>query len=443
MKSNTINQNDTAKRLADLPKNDSIPGYRRVAKFKGKIHSLSFFGSDKGRLAVHAGGELYSLPINEDRAVRLHPTAHIGDKESIAFSCGPIALLNGSDRLFALLPKGKPLELSADGRILGCRCAALCGGRIFLSGNPSLPGRVFYSSPIGDGEISFENGGEFTEGTGLVDVRALIPYGGYLWIFKATDDGSGGIVCRGMVEDGLPLIRTVSHGMICHAAAALGDGFVLLTERGVMKICSPLSEGGEKMTPISSPVVSLLCGEELCRARLCVCGSRPAVSVDERLYILDPDEGQWTVLSGVGGYKGDRRVYRYSAEPGDYATHPLTDKIAVGEIFSRRSADGEMVYYSAEEGGRYAVYPTEERVGGLLLPAENMLSDGQTLWFSDGEGSLYAFYGSTAPGEDDTADFTAKCSKNADTLYSFSGHRPKYITTEGVKFCFIPTEKKG
>ena len=161
----------------------------------------------------------------------------------------------------------------------------------------------------------------------------------------------------------------------------------------------------------------------------------------------------WYFLNGIGSHSGERRVFRYSkACENGYNTHKATNEKARGEVISLKTEDGRIIYYSQEQDKKYLVYPTEEREGGILLPAEKFISDKELLIFSAGSG-IYIFNSDmrgVAPREiRDKADFDKEEYKRLyghlihKSFYSFDHHTPKYIIATCYDDCGFPYEKKS
>jgi hypothetical protein len=81
------------------------------------------------------------------------------------------------------------------------------------------------------------------------------------------------------------------------------------------------------------------------------------------------------------------------------------------EVMSLTNKNGDMIYFSEENGKRYALYRTEVMTGGKPLKATAYLPDDDSLWIGNEAGGLYLMGG-----------------ENDDGL--FDRHMPEIITTK-------------
>lgn len=370
---------------------ESIPGFRKICKAKERIHSLSFVGRSEegGYLLIHSGSRLYRLSIaDRDKSPTLIPIASLSDSESYAFSFGSLCFITDGARLTMVDSGGNAQQVSEQSDIAECRCATVYDGRLFLSGNPNRVGRVYYSTPLKDGTPSFSDENSFVEGAGRVNIKSILSLGGKLWLFKEWSDGDGEIICRRKAEgECYPTVRVIDGLLPISAAASQGGEIVLLTQGRLIFLSD--TDGGEEKTALPLPFMG-----EQAKAELGRWMGYTVVSLDGSFYLFARGEGggyeQFT-LSGIGGYKNDRRVYRYSevADSGCLA-HPKSHQIAEGEIYSRGSESG-IVYYSSEKGKHYSVYPTAMMSGGEFMPARRLYANGRLMWFSTDDGGVYLF----------------------------------------------------
>jgi hypothetical protein len=123
------------------------------------------------------------------------------------------------------------------------------------------------------------------------------------------------------------------------------------------------------------------------------------------------------------------------------------------EVISLRLEGGKNIFYAEEDGKKYSVYPTEERFGGNLMPAEILISDGELLCFASC-GEIFLFNNDmrgVAPEE-------IKSEKNFDEkeyerlygnkihpgFYSFMGHAPSYVIATAYDSCgLLATENSS
>lgn len=80
---------------------ESIPGFRRIASFKSKVHAIYSHKNSSGReyIVIHTGNELYRFPLDErDSLGQLTPIITLRDKKSEAFlSGGKLFILDGNN----------------------------------------------------------------------------------------------------------------------------------------------------------------------------------------------------------------------------------------------------------------------------------------------------------------------------------------------------------
>ncbi|MBO7195843.1 MAG: hypothetical protein J6V80_00740 [Clostridia bacterium] len=383
-----------------------MPGYRRVRLPRGRVYSISTVGE---HLLVHLDGGLYSLPLGSTDSTpsKIISLAH---SESRCFSFGKICFVTDGEGLWQIDQHLHASLISRDPHLCGCSCAQIFDGRLFLSGNTDLPGVIFYSTPITEGNVTFTGENRLTEGTGLVNIVTLLSIGGYLWIFKAEDDGCGGIICR-RAGDGYPVARVLSHTGLCYGAGSINGTPLFIGEGGLMTIREPMNEGKvaiESLSPIAPGIEP-----KDCRILVWLC--RPLISVCKKIYLLDMTGRRCSFISPVCGYKNDRYVYRYAPTAEDnLLIHRHTDGIARGEIYSYTGADGKRIFYSLEGDRRYAVYPTHEKHLGEEVAPTHTICIGDRIYFAT-EGGVYLFNSITADGKAPDAD--------SEDYYAHAGHR--------------------
>jgi hypothetical protein len=177
----------------------------------------------------------------------------------------------------------------------------------------------------------------------------------------------------------------------------------------------------------------------------------------ERIYLgLRSPEGRgldWYFINGIGGHKDDRTVFRYAkiADEG-YHRHKSPDERAVGTVISLKGEDGRLIYYSKEGQKKYSVYPTDERWGGILLPALELASDKELLLFST-ENGIYIFNNDmrgVAPEEIRSSEGFDEVEYKRlygniihPSFYSFDHHSPTYVIAFHYDDCDQPLIKKS
>lgn len=419
---------------------ESIPGFRRILRPGSEVHSLFTLGEgEERRLIAHAGDKLLRIPMDDGE--RPEVICDLADRDSLVIPFGSTAFLSDGERLVKIKADGGVNEISRDTNVVGCRCGAVYNGRLLLSGNENLPGRVICSS-ITDGEMLFAPAEEFDSRVGGANIKSLIAHNGYLWVFKAADDGGGSIICRTEEENRHNVCAIFSNTIALSSPISMGDELLFITSEGLMAVKNPTPSAGAEILCRSEPIAKRLLREELKSARLGSWLGYAVICLGSRIYLADPRaEGRefgWYLLSEIGGYKEDKRVYRYLpyGEDGCEA-HRNADGIASGEIYSKGLEGGRMIYFSLEGEKCYSVYPTEEMAGGELMPPTKLLCEGKIMCFATSDGSIYLFNNdkrgmppkriSSLEGFD-PEKYEYKGHLHPD-YYSFAGHAPSYEVT--------------
>ena len=354
--------------------------------------------------------------------------------------------------------------------VMQCRICECFDGRIFLSGNPSLPNTVLYSARGEDGNnnpLYFGVYNYFNDGTGSFPVVSMLAAGDSLAVFKSEDDGGGSIFYHTPSSTNsniIPRIYPVSY--VHGGVGALGESISFFDDpvfisRGGLCALDKKTINLERSVVCRSHNVNLgLLSEDLTRVRLGKWCGYLVLSVGGRMYLADSramfvhDSGayeyEWYRLSGIGTYDNATRVYRYaSIAPDGYAVHPDVEKRTDEVVMSVKNALGEMIYYTEEDGARYAVYPTEEYVGGTFYPATVLLTtEDDLLLFGTDNGSVCIFNNDmrgVAPpyiarkSDFDEEDYKAKHARRIHPYYyRFATHTPKYALRTVLDNCGIP-----
>lgn len=404
---------------------ESIPGFRKIYATEKKIHSFALVkAEEKSCLIVHEGDSLYrSFMTEENEAKKKEKLTELSDSESKIFTFGKISIITDGKSLY-LLEGGEITAAFDEEFIAKCSLCAMVDGRLFLSGNKNEGGKIFFSSRLDTEKPTFSYEDYILEGGEII---SLLSHGGELWVFKGGQEGES-IVCRN-TEEGYQKRRVLCGVRPTGRALSCEGEIVFLAEDGLWSIEAPQSAEKARLTHRSADIDAMLLTEDIKNAPLTLWKGYVAIGVGEKIYLADRREDySWYILSDIGSYAGDRRVYRYSPiAPEGYSVHKATDMAAEGEVMSLRLEDGRTVYYTEEGGKRYAVYPTDERVGGMFSPAEALLSSGSLLLFSTVDG-LFLFNsdkrGITPEGKD--CKSRKKYSLHS-SFYSFDGHAPRYI----------------
>lgn len=440
---------------------ESVPGFRKIFSPKEEIHSIGIYGISEGEksLLIHAGENLYRLPVSErDSNKKLSPIATLSDTKSRIFSFGKLAFIADGKSLWLVNSDGQVKRISDDTNISSCTKAAIYDRKLFLAGCPKLPCHLFYSTPLDEENISFSPDAFIKESVSGVPIRSLLSFGGLLWIFMETDGGEGSIICRKATprkHQKYPAIKQFCKIKVLSDAVVFGGEIHFLSEGGLMAIKNPLPETESKLVHCSMPIDAFICRENFENVSLGIWMGYLALSFGERIYLADSrctEQYRWYFINGVGGYKNDRRVYRYlSTEAEGCIIHPCPDGVAEGEIISHTLPDGRIICYTHEGENRYGVYPTEELFGGEFSPAREFVSDGSFLWFATKD-QLYLFNNDkrgTSAEEKAKSDLNNAenepfyKSRIHPDYYSFAGHAPRYAVVTHYDDCGLAANEKS
>lgn len=296
--------------------------------------------------------------------------------------------------------------------ITKCTVCELFDGRVFLSGNPSFPGTVFFSERnlTYDGKLHFGIYNHFTDGLGSSAVVTMLSMRDGIAIFKANDDGDGSIFYHTPKDSGdgyIPTIYPVSyvHSGICAVGESISfyDDPVFLTRVGLCGIDKKAIDYDRSISCRSDNVNVGLLTENLSDAMLTEWCGYLVVAAGEHIYLADSratfvgDTGntgyEWYYLCGIGVRKnGASAVYRYaSTAPDGYSVHPCpdtpTDKTVMSEALG-----GDTVLFVNDGDKKYTVYKTEENVGGVFYPLTAITSvDERLLIFGTENGDVCIF----------------------------------------------------
>ena len=295
--------------------------------------------------------------------------------------------------------------------ISGCRICESFDGRIFLSGNPALPGTVFFSStesargaPLYFGIYNY-----FTDGLGASSVISMLSSADSLLVFKSTDDGGGSIfyhtphsTANSVVPKIYPV--TYTHNGIGSVGKSLSffDDPVFISKVGISAIDKKAINLERSIACRSHNVNALLLSENLSEAYLAEWCGYLAVGVNGRIYLADSRstfihesgyrEYEWFFLSDIGIYKTATSIFRYTSAPRNgFSLHPSPESIATGTIYTEK-INAKIIYYVVEDEKKYEVYSDEEKVGGNFYPLTYMAGfDNDLLFFGNEAGDLCLF----------------------------------------------------
>jgi hypothetical protein len=340
--------------------------------------------------------------------------------------------------------------------VRGCRVGVSYDGRIFLGGNPELPGAVFYSGRTASGEMHpgyFGVYSYFTEGGVGASLMGLIATPTGLLVFTDESEGTGIYrhVGADTDEDLAPRIYPIASGHIAEGryldATLYGDEVILATTRGVSAV-SPTGLGETRLSSRDGGAWGLS-GLPLGTRVGFWLGYLAIFSPSGELWLGDGRRMQtapsgarhpeWWRLSGVTGYLGAKRLYRYGSRLDEAA---LSAGIAaapedlIGEsIPSEVYSEGELSY-AYLNGKRVAAVWEGEEIGGEALGFSAVLFYGDELLFGDRAGALYRFATDRRgiPPSAALADYGEKA------LADFRRQNPDYLAPEWYHFDRHPIE---
>ena len=337
-------------------------------------------------------------------------------------------------------------------------------GKLFMSGNPELPGTVFYSAktksgaeePLYFGSLNF-----FTDGGDRV--RGLCTLSGELAVLSSDK-----IYCHkpesGALDKCYP-VTTVTGGVtVLGEPICFGTDTVFLGNDGIHSLSKANAAGERRIECRSHNIAPSIALEDKSDINLCVWRGYLVVCSHGKMYLADSravfehssgcKSYEWYYLNGIGRRSGAIRVYRYSSEqlPGYAVWHfpdTVTDKTVLSEITEAQGT----VYYVEDNGIKYRVYPTEEKTGGVFHPATVAAATGEVLFFGSDDGGLFVFNNDKrgvapdrikASADFDAEDYSKKMGKRIHPdFYSFDQHAPTYAISTFDDDLDIPYLRKN
>lgn len=363
----------------------------------------------------------------------------------------------------------KSAEITGTDAILGCRVSEVFDGRIFLSGNPSMPNTIFFSHRQNSDKGSvlyFPSLAYFNDGIGSYPVTSLLSANGMLAVFKSGDDGSGSIFYHSPSttdDDLMPKLYPVSY--VHSGIGALGSSFnfmddpVFISKVGLSALEKQSITLDRSVACRSHNVNYDLLKEDL-RAVIITewCGYL-AVCAGENIYLADSRstfrhktgniEYEWFAIKGVGSYENAARVWRYASfATNTSAVHPTKEgEVAEGIIYSAYY-NGELYNFVLEDGKQYTIHKTPELSGGDFSPATAYLGTDELLFFGTSSGVLCVFNNDkrgVAPDyikdmdDFDPEEYKKRYSRRIHpSFYSFDNHAVRYLVKTAYDNCDIP-----
>ncbi len=320
-----------------------------------------------------------------------------------------------------LAAEGKTFPAYGFFALQGCTLLARHDGRLFFSGNPLLPGYIFYSGRTASGESAPSYIGRFsrfTDGDGRAEVRSLLSCGEELFVFTEDIPDSPSVFIHRGEDTGdnrfpriYPLHESIGGlGALGFATSFLGD-VLFLSRRGLVAVSKAALDGERGLSARSGPVDARLLSERLEDAGVFCFGSYLGISVGGRVYLADgrrrTAEGgyDWYFLSGIGSFSGDKERYRFVSgelpeelryvvisSGGTFLTLTTTDEgYADGELIRSGSAGGRPFSFVRRGNLALPVIHDGERYGGVLSPATVFFECAGLLFFGTEEGRLLVF----------------------------------------------------
>ena len=331
--------------------------------------------------------------------------------------------------------------------VLGCTVGAVFDGKIFLSGNPSLPGAVFYSGydlAKNPDYTYFRECDFFVDGEGGEGVCSMLPLTDTMLVFRSGNNSSGAIFYHKRSSDAYPLCYVHHDLSILSKSYTLYDDALFLSYDGISTVTKSLFGDYKTVSRCSGGILGGVDIEKNTPFDFVLFKGYATVLLGDKIYLGDirrsykignEESFEWYELSGVGDYKDDRGVYRYSAAYGGLdEAEGKTGLRAEGTVISKKTEDGASVYYVETEGKKYAVLPTDEREGGSFYPAKALFTLDGLLFFGTDSGALCVFntdkvgeapeYLSKSEGFD-AEEYKKQFGKVLHPhFYSFMGHAP-------------------
>ena len=332
--------------------------------------------------------------------------------------------------------------------VLGCTVGEVFDGRIFLSGNPNLPGAVFYSGidlSKNHNRTYFRECDYFIDGEGAEGISSMLPLTDSLLVFRRGNADAGSIFYHKLGADENYPVYYVHRGIsVLSKSYTLYDDALFLSPDGVCTIQKKVYSDYNKLSSCSKGIFGDFKISNDTRFDFVSFKGYMVIIAGDKMYLGDLGRSykqgeissyEWFRAVGVGDYESDSNVYRYSEAYEGLSE--LTEKLgerADGVVMNQVTESGVSVYYVETDGKKYAVLPTEERTGGSFYPATTLFSSAGLLFFGTDSGAICVFntdkIGVAPPGLAATEDFDMTSYERdfGDRLhpyyYSFMGHAP-------------------
>lgn len=290
------------------------------------------------------------------------------------------------------------LEAPAAEPILSCRIGRCEDGSFIFADSEIYPGLIFFGKEVYSGGTSLLYFGARSylrvgSTSGVVGIEKL---DGKLAVFKNFSDDLGSIVYikrkngnNLLDSERYEILETHNGGSISSVFRA--DGVVhFLTYSGIYALSASGGAGKPCGSRISEKI--RLGGN----VSACFWRGYVTVSCATSLYLGDTrdvrdGEYAWYPITNVGSYTGDTLVYRYAeSAPDGFFVSERKGERCYAMVASVGTPDG-LVYYTIDDGKRYALYQTKERIGGHVSGVSALFSDGELLFFGTHRNKLCIF----------------------------------------------------
>lgn len=351
-----------------------------------------------------------------------------------------------------------PMEM-----ILGCTVCHSYNGRIFLSGNPKLPGVVFYSSKASNGnEVSMYFPENSYISVGNAEVTAMATIGQSLAIFTKSYANRPNVFLykpkSGGGEVGYNLVSSFGHKTVKGATNFLGEAICLSDDRvsrfrGSTGKCTDFecisSNITDQLKRADGPVTMTEWNDYLV---LGIGADVFLLDISERQSYGASDDYEWYHISGLGGYTDDLPLFVYSSESyktllihGERVGEPKPDRLPVMSVIAD---DGSKIYYIEEDEQLFRVSETPYRYGGVPDQISVSVNLDGRLIFGTASGRLLTLntdmLGIPPEHIREKADFNAAKyerdfgSRLHPFFYTFSSHIPSYKVALAADCCGKP-----
>lgn len=460
---------------SSLPDFWSIEGASQVSEEKLKKHNgiydvyvkIPLFSRLKSVKSVTIGETEYSFSATYKGDEINGVIVLVDNKRDIE---GKTARIIGVSKTHPI-PHPDTISTEADANaIKKCTVSCVFDGRVFLSGNPSLPGTVFYSGIRADGTADptyFGAYNHFKDGLGSSNVISMLCTDDYLAVFKDSSSADGSVFYHTPMKTESNIVPTVYPVSYIHTgilpigkAISFCGNPVFLSRNGLSAIERRTLDLTRSISVKSHNVNPELQREALGTAGLAVWCGYLVIATGFNMYLADSRavfrhqsgeyEYEWYVLKGLGApVEKTEYTYRFSsvAEEG-YLVHSSPESIVTSTPMSE-SVDGKLIYYTVLDGKKYAIYKDDEIKTDRLSPISAVLGfDDELLFFGTENGAVYVFNNDRRGVPPDHIKNMPGFSINEykrtygrrihPYFYSFDGRAPKYAAASPIDDCNIP-----